>query len=195
MIDWSTVTPALVELFTRLAFPSRPDRFKAQVDGRVQRYTDTDSKTDLVLKLRHVSDIGEDETEQREVTGKTVYAQLGNRRVIIEVRIETYKNTDDNWAWSTVERIRTRLRRPSSHEALRSINFALVETGPSIALPMNVKGAEWSAAMMELTFGTRFEDIETTPFNWIERVDLTSHIKDTDGQELPVPPNFNELIP
>lgn len=190
MIDWSVANPALIELFSRLAFDTRPAKFKPQIEGRTQRYTHPDAKTDLVLKLRSVGDIGEDETDQVDVGGQSHFAQLGNRRVIMEVRVETYKNTDANWAFTTIERIRTRLSRPSSHEALEVINFALVEVGPSVSLPMNVKGADWSAASFDVTFGTRFIDVETEPFNWIERVTITSHVQDPGGQELPAPPNF-----
>ena len=168
MIDWGTASPALVTLFTRLAFDVTPVNFGAQWQARTQRFTDASAKTDLILAVRSIQDIGEDETDQVETTIKgqpaTVYAQLGNRRVILEVRVESYKATDSHWAWTTIERIRTRLRRPSSHAALEAINWALVDTGPSIALPMNVRGAEWSAAAFDVTFGTRFEDVETTAF-------------------------------
>lgn len=201
MIDWSVASPALVSLFTRLAFDVVPTQFEAQWQARTQRYTNQASKTDLILAVRSIQDIGEDETEQVETTIKgqpaTVYAQLGNRRVILEVRVESYKATDANWAWSTIERIRTRLRRPSSHEALEAINWALVSTGPAVALPMNVRGAEWSAASFDVTFGTRFEDVETTAFEWFERIRLTSKAKDVDGQLLPDPAlNYTDkLIP
>lgn len=195
MIDWSVANPALVALFTRLAFDKAPDKFRAQVDGRAQRYTDTESKTDLVLKLRHISPIGVDETEKVEVGSGLHYAQSGNRRVIIEVRVETYKNNDANWAWTTIERLRTRIQRPSSHQALADINFAFVEAGPSVGFPQTVNGAEWSVAAMDITFGTRFIDVETIPFGWFERIAITSHIEDVDGQELPDPAmNFTQKL-
>lgn len=197
MIDWVAANQGLVALFTRLAFDAPPVKFKAQIEGRTQRYTDGETKTDLVLSLRSVGPIGEDETDQVDADGEPLeegdtphFAQLGNRRVIIECRIETYKNTDANWAFATIERIRTRLNRPSSHAALEAFNFALVDTGPAVALPMQVKGANWSAAAMECTFGTRFMDVERETFNWIARVDITSRVQDTGGQELPAPPNF-----
>jgi hypothetical protein len=200
MIDWSVASPALVALFTRLAFDTTPVGFTGQWQARTQKYTNESAKTDLILAVRSIQDIGVDETDQVETTIKgqpaTVYSQLGNRRVILEVRVESYKATDSHWCWATIERIRTRLRRPSSHQALEAINWALVDTGPSVALPMNVRGAEWSAASMDVVFGTRFEDVETTAFEWFERIALTSHVKDTDGTELPVPPNYtNKLVP
>lgn len=200
MIDWETASPALIKLFTRLAFDVTPVNFGAQWQARTQKYTSEAARTDLILAVRSIQDIGEDETEQVETTIKgqpaTVYAQLGNRRVILEVRVESYKASDSHWAWTTIERIRTRLRRPSSHQLLEVMNWALVDTGPSVALPMNVRGAEWSAATMDVTLGTRFIDVETAPFEWIERIELTSHVKDTDGTELPVPPNYiNKTLP
>jgi hypothetical protein len=184
MIDWGTASPALVKLFTRLAFDVTPTRFEAQWQARTQRYTNAEAKTDLILMVRSIQDIGEDETEQVQVGSDIRQAQSGNRRVILECRVESYKATDSHWCWSTVERIRTRLRRPSSHQALEDINWALVDTGPAIALPMHV------------TFGTRFLDVDMSAFDWIERIELTSHISGTDGNELPVPPNYtNKLIP
>ena len=196
MIDWVTASPALVKLFTRLAFDAPPSKFEAQWQARTQKYTNPEAKTDLVLMVRSIQDIGEDETEQVQVGDDIRQAQSGNRRVIIEVRVESYNAKDTHWCWATIERIRTRLRRPSSHQALEDINWALVDTGPSIALPMHVRGAEWSAATMDVTFGTRFLDVDPSAFDWIERIELTSHISGTDGVELPVPPNYNnKLIP
>lgn len=196
MIDWTVASPALIDLFTRLAFDVRPTNFKGQWQARTQRYTDQASKTDLILMVRSIQDIGEDETVQVAVGQDVRQAQMGNRRVIIECRIESYKASDTHWCWSTIERIRTRLRRPSSHQALEAINWALVDTGPAIALPMHVRGAEWSAATMDVTFGTRFIDIDASPFDWIERIELTSHVSGNDGTELPQPPNYtNQLIP
>jgi hypothetical protein len=196
MIDWGTASPALVKLFTRLAFDVTPVRFEAQWQARTQKYTNSEAKTDLILMVRSIQDIGEDETEQVTVQNDVRQAQSGNRRVILEVRVESYKANDTHWCWATIERIRTRLRRPSSHQALEAINWALVDTGPSVALPMNVRGAEWSAATMDVTFGTRFLDVDMSAFDWIERIELTSHISGVDGIELPQPPNYtSKLIP
>lgn len=196
MIDWSVASPALVKLFTRLAFDVTPVKFSAQWQARTQKYTDPTAKTDLILMVRTIQGIGTDETVDEVVGSDVRQAQLGNRRVILECRVESYKATDSHWCWSTIERIRTRLSRPSSHQALEGINWALVDTGPAIALPMNVRGAEWSAATMDVTFGTRFLDVDMSDFDWIERIELTSHVSGTNGIELPVPPNYtNKLIP
>lgn len=196
MIEWQTASPALLKLFTRLAYDNPPKGFAAQWGDRTQRYTDSTTRTDLRLTVRSIEAIGVDETSQVTVNGEQHYAQLGDRIINIECRVETYRNMDPHWAWSTIERIRSRIRRPSSLELLRDINWALIRIGPTVQLPMHVRGAEWSAASFEVAFGARFLDVEPEAFDWIERIEITSHFKDTGGDELPVPPNVTqELIP
>lgn len=191
MIDWSEASPALVRLFTELAFDTTPTKVKAQWFGRTQSYTSHSVKTNLIMQVRSIQDIGEDETRyvERDLLGvpATVAAQVGNRRIIIQLKVESYENSDALWAWSTIGRLCTRLGRPSSQEALAAINFTRTATGPAVNAPTPREQHEWSAAAVDITFGARFEDAEGVAANWIERVEIQSQLSGTDGELLPDP--------
>jgi len=198
MIDWAQAAPGLEQLFASLAFGTLPAGFKASWEGRPQGFIKTPESTSLELKVRSIQDIGEDETRKiiTKVNGvdTDVYAQLGNRRVILSVKVESYRNTNALWCFSTIERIRTRLRRPSSLAALDAINFALVNTGPSVPVPTARANREWSVASMDVTFGTRFEDAENAAFGWISTVIVTPQAQGTDGATLPDAINKEQTI-
>lgn len=193
MIDWSTVGPGLITLFSNLAFDVKPHNFDGRWQCRPQKYIPSSAKTDLLLKLRSIEGIGEDETRYVETAldgtalGNVYEAQLGDRRVVLEVRIESYQNTDPLWAWSTIERIRARIRRRSSIADLLALNFAFVNIGPSIEVPTPRDGQEWSVVLAEITFVTRFEDRQTEPAQWIGKLEVTTQFEDTDGTLLPSP--------
>lgn len=194
MIDWSTVGPGLITLLSKLAFDVKPVNFDGRWFGRPQKFVPSSSKTDLLLKLRSIDDFGgEDETRLVEEDldgndlGDVYEAQLGDRRVVLEVKIETYQNTDPLWAWSTIERIRTRIRRRSSIADLLALNFALVDVGPSIPVPTPRRDLEWSVVLAEFTFVTRFEDRQTDPAEWIDKIEVTTEFESTDGTQLPSP--------
>ncbi len=195
MIPWETIGDELLKLIESLAFSPQPQDFKGRWWGRAQRATSTKVKTDLFLQVRSIQNIGEDETRQTIVDGVAYNSQHGNRRLILEIRVESHQNSNALWSWTTIERIRTRLRRPTSIARLSALNLAFVTMGPSIGLPTPRDDHEWSAASLELTLGYRFEDIDMTDkFNWIEKIELTSRVQDVTGAQLPTPPNGTTTV-
>jgi len=189
VLDWSTISPALIGLFSGLAFELQSPAFSAEWAGRSKSYTHPAVKTDLILKVRSIQDVGEDETRIVEVdiggTPTDVPAQIGNRRIILEVRVESQESTDSLWAWQTVERIRTRLRRQSSLDALDALNFAIVRTGAAVSVPTTKDRRSWSVASMDITFAARFQDAEAEAANWIQSVEITSAAKDEADDPVP----------
>jgi hypothetical protein len=193
MIDWSTVGPGLITLFSKLAFDVKPVNFDARWQGRPQKYVGNSAKTDLLFRVRSIVGIGEDETRLVETNpdgtalGNVHEAQLGDRLVTLEVRVESYKNTDQLWAWSTIERIRARIRRRSSIADLLALNFSFVDVGPAIEVPTPRDDHEWSVVLAEFTFVTRFEDLQTTPAEWIQSMEVETQFEGEDGAQLPSP--------
>lgn len=202
MINWSEASPVLVDLFSRLAFDSLTPEFRARWGGRSQTVTHMGAKTDVLLRVRRIDPVGEDETRYCEEPSDPqdpdsepilVPYQVGNRRLTLEVRVEALENTDELWAWSTVERMRTRLSRPSSLAILESVNMALIRTQGATPLPMVRDRHEKSVAVMEVVLGARFSDRDA-PINWIERIELSSKVQDADGSLLPTPPNVADAV-
>lgn len=198
MLDWATINPAIEGLFASLAFPNRTPEFMAQWDGRGQKFTHSGTQTNIALKIASIAEVGEDETRivtiDIEGTPTQVYAQLGNRRIVLNIRVESHNNTDTTWAWQTVEKIRTRLRRPASLEALSALNMGLISTGPSVAVPVTRDGREWSIASLDVNLSARFCDPEDVSYGWIESVRLTSRVEDETGVVMGEPPNGTVLI-
>lgn len=200
MIDWKTVGPGLIKLFSALAFDTKPTQFEGRWVGRPQKYIPSGAKTDLLLKLRSIDNIGEDENRLVETDlngqplGNVYEAILGDRRVVLEVRIETYQNTDEMWAWTTIERIRARIRRRKNIAELLALNFSLVDVGPSIEVPVSRANHEWSVVVAEFTFVTRFEDRDTEPAQWIGKLEVLTEFEDTSGAQLPSPALNDTLV-
>lgn len=192
MLAWEDINPALLDLVSRLAFPGK--QFTAQISGRSNKATSPTIQTEIFLRVRSITPIGAEETRKVRIDGADHFAQYGQRRVIYELRVESLKNTDAAWAWSAMERIRTRLWRPSSLEVLAGLNMALLDTGTALDLPSVRDRREWSIAAMDVTFGAAFLDIEDAPYNWIQRVEITSQVSDVDAILLPSPPNYTDLI-
>src|SRR5690606_33098009 len=108
---------------------------------------------ELILRSRSEASTGDDERRSVEIGGPRREVLVGQRRIILEVRVEVLKHQEDadNWAWSTAGLIRTRLERQSSVEALRAISMAAIEIGPSTDISYTYQDREVSAAMFELT--------------------------------------------
>jgi hypothetical protein len=175
VINWSEVSPALVSLFSDLAFPGINPAFLAQWHNRSREQVSDKTATAVLLRVTNTKEVGEDETRYEDGDGVLLPTQVGQRLVTLEIRVESYENTDTHWAWATVERIRSRLRRPSSLERLRLVNCALVRTGPALGLPEPRDGHMTSIAVMDVVLTAAFADPDEAA-GWIERIELTSHL-------------------
>jgi hypothetical protein len=157
--------------------------------------THSSTQTDVVLSIRSIASVGQDEhflvTVPINGEDTLVPALAGERRVTLSVRVESHNNTDTTWAWQTIERIRTRLGRQSSLDALEAINLALIDAGPAVPVPVVRDRREWSVASMDVALAAAFTDVETdAPFDWIQSVELTASVADIAGTVLP--PSINQ---
>lgn len=205
MINWSEASPVLQQLFSELAFEALTPPFRAHWGARSQTMTHPQAQADVLLRIRRIDPVGEDETRYVEETpeptpenpdpeSQLIPYQMGNRRITLEVRVESHQQTDEMWAWSTIERMRTRLSRPSSLQKLLGINMALVRTQGAVPLPMVRDKRHISVAVMEVVLSARFADADV-PVDWIEHIEITSKLKDADDSELPSPPNGTAMVP
>jgi len=206
MISWNQIRPVLIDVFTKIA----PDLNLGAVSFKAtwregQRGAIHDKQLCAVLlKVTSVVGIGEDETRRdfvaadstdpadQEYLGMLREVQTGQRKFNLQVEVHVPEQTDDSWAFNVTERIRTRIRRPSIIAQLSAVEVAFIRMTEAKKVTYKDNGRMISAAVLNVSFGTVANDIDPTPGGWIEFVELTGHLQDTSGVELPAPPNWDQ---
>jgi hypothetical protein len=152
-------------------------------------------KRTLAMRVLSVKGFGPDEERQSydASTNKLATMVTGQRKIRLQLECDSADNSDTGWAWATIERIRTRLHRTSSHEALRALDASLFAVGQGIEANFRQGGRIYNRVLLEVSLGAVVNDIEIDQTGWIQYVVLTSHVNDADGTELPVPPNVTNL--
>lgn len=209
MIDWSTVNVAVKELCARLALEDEEEAFsfKAEDKNRPRHLMSKTHKAALTTEVISIVAFGRDEERSERVpddatgadapwAGKVRRVVVGDRKVTYQLAYDAITNTDKTWAWAAIERIRTRLRRESSIAELEAADISINEIGPAQKADFRFERRMVSKVLFTLVLNVHAEDVEQLPGGIIEHVETTSHVRDADGVELPVPPNFtNEMIP
>lgn len=203
-MHWSTICPALINLFTTLALPDGtdpPDGWSAKWKERnhANDFHHPEVKYSLYLKVTNVSGVGEDERryamapldpedeESEEDLFETIY---GNRRFTLQVQAHVLEHEDDIWAMQVLEQIRTRLARSSSHNALLAVNVALREVRPAVKATVTHDKRRVSVGVLDVMLGARVSDTDPIPVGWIEHLNLESKFNSGDPESpLPSPPN------
>lgn len=195
MLDWSQISPALKALFSDLAFAGVSPPFEAQWRDRQRNFTHQGTQTDLLLEVTNIRMPPGEDDRLFEMVGAGDSAILaeklkGDRLITLNVRVESMDQSDALWAWATIERIRTRLDRLTSHARLRTVGLAFVRTMAATALPAPRDRRILSIASMDVLLCAAFEDTDLSgALSWIERVEITGKASGEDGQEMPSPPN------
>ncbi len=206
MIPWTTLYPALLRLFGRLA--SNDDQsFEAEDRDRPRKIMSDAHRFTLTVRLLSVIGLGEDEERFDLIPGNATGADrkyagqlrpniTGQRKLVLQLECDSIENTDSGWAWTMIERVRTRMRRRTSIEALDAVEAALIRVGQGVQANFRHEGRMHSRVLLDIELGCVVNDQDPIPTGWIERVEVTGHLQDVDGTELPHPPNpTNQLIP
>lgn len=196
MLPWSSIAPELKSLFSDLAFSGVPglrQPFSAQWHDEQRSFTNVQVKTDLLLRVTSVRQpAGEDSrTFEMDTTpsGERLIEVLqGDRYITLNVHVESLDHSPELWAWMTIERIRTRLDRTTTHQRLRAINLGLVRVLTATALPKPRDGRAVSLATMDVLLVAGFRDVDTTgALSWIERIEV-SGVANAGAGSAQVPP-------
>lgn len=199
MIDWATWQPAMRALITELANGTGPDITSAWSEEK-QPFTDPATGVKLELRVNRISGLGRDERRLtfNEDTNTLTEEIHGQRTMSLDVRFISQEATNDLWAFTFSERVRTRLRRDASIEALLAVNTAIIDIGDTVNLSDANDGHIETIAAFELRLGLGFQDNNPFPVGegWIDAITYDSKVQDVDGVELPVPPNVTgHLVP
>lgn len=191
MIDWNAIEPALVDVLTSIATaqPETPaPAWRAEWADRPRDLIHPDVGFALVLRVTSVTPIHEDEDRYDEDGTET---QCGQRRIILNVQVESSENLSTESALNTLERIRTRIRRRSSLAKLAAVDVALIEVGATQNVSARYDGRIWSIGSLDITLCAAVNDTDPVPAGFIQRVVVTTDVQGTltqlDHVELPPP--------
>jgi hypothetical protein len=133
------------------------------------------------LKIRTFRNAGQD--EDRNVYTATpapgrVQSRSGSRRLTVQVKVESFRQSGGNTAQALASQIRTRLGRASVVAALKAARIAIADVGPALTADFVVDDRQKSAAIMELLVWAAENDRDTTEGagNWIETARATNEV-------------------
>jgi hypothetical protein len=131
MIDFAVINPALVELFANLA------DMQVNYTDKQREFTDPVQQARILLRWRQSESIGTDERRVEHIPvgvpdPPIVMKSVGNRRVGLDVRIESFRHDDDKFAFNRVEKIRTGLQFLSSLYLLRELNISIIRKSQTL---------------------------------------------------------------
>jgi hypothetical protein len=205
MIDWETLNPAVKALIERLAVDRRlPAALEAEEADRSRKAMSVARKQTLTVQVLNIVGLGDDEERRENVAadatgadapwaGKLRTRIVGHRKVTYRLVCDALENSDREWAWATIERIRTRLRRSTSIDTLARVDASLNSVGASLEANFVKGGRVHNRVLLDFALNVRVNDVDEAPTGWIEHVVLSSEIEDVDGVDLPVPPNVTDL--
>lgn len=126
--------------------------------------------------------------------GEEIERSVGGPRVLtLSLKLDGYDQRLPNGVFFAMSSIATEMRGAVSLAELRELGFALVSIDGPRNVPRLEAGRTYPRAVLDVRLGyTRVENIE--PTTWIETVEVTSHMRDVDGDELETPPNGTTTI-
>lgn len=131
---------------------------------------DTDHQ--ITWDVKAMQSIGEDNFIRKfdQLLDKNVVTQVGHRKFVLSVKVESF---DPAWdAFEALERLRTRIIRPSSRARLLEKGMTVSSAEATSPLPTTYDQRMISAASLDIHMLLRFADVDATDDgNWIETVE------------------------
>lgn len=196
---WNTITPVLRDVITSLALNTPDTTFKATYRDMQKPIVSPTAKLAIELTIPTSRDTT---THERETTTPGPVQVLtstmhGIREFTLNVRVKSYELDFNRWAMIVAERIRTRINRRSIQDQLLAVNVGYYNAGVIRELSAKQDGHALSVVDLDLFMRVGFEDTPETDLNWIETIELTSHVTSEGGIEYEQPAgNFtNEIMP
>jgi len=199
--NWSDIRPGLVELFTELAqnpagvqAPNWNAAWQDAGDQKAAPVTGPLRGIKLSMRITTVAGIGRDEIRY-EAAGQDLQETIyGLRRVTLNLQCEATHISDNQWALSVLERIRTRMARRRVFRRLCDLNVGVIEILPARDISSRSRQHTLSRSSMDLLLTMVANDRDPVVTGVIATVVITSKLQDVDGQLLPTPPNYTDTI-
>jgi hypothetical protein len=174
---WSGTSAALIALFTDLSKDlGQPTAgYSAEWREAAQKEQHVAQGFKLQLKVTSVRGVGQDETRRRwdaQTQTSSTY-QYCLRSFTLQVRAKATQLIDGRNPMAVLERVRTRIHRPSSQDALAAVSCALVGCGPATDLSAGFDDRVRPEAVMDVVLQGAFTDADPVYPGWIEFVEVT----------------------
>lgn len=177
-MEWLTIRPALLKLFCTLSGLQTEWRDKSR------NLADPKKQAVCLLHVRQTQTLGVDDVRHTydaagDATGTGItYSLNGLRRVMLDVRVESYRHDDDRFAFNAMDLIQTGLSFPSAKAALRAIDMSVKFRGNVIDFPtsslterLEFDDRVTSVAQLDLQLNAISCVGDPTKDTWIETVD------------------------
>jgi hypothetical protein len=112
----------------------------------------------------------------------------GLRIFTVHVYVESFSQRPEDFAVKHLERLRGALRFPRLMKMIREVGLALVDVSPTVVSDYAVDERVISRASFDVRFNAAFnliDEADQEAGDYIERIELTSHVENVDGSELP----------
>lgn len=117
-----------------------------------------------------------------------VHAVGGPRVLTLSLKLDGYDQRLPEGVFFRLSSVAALIKGEDSIRALRALGFALVDVeGPS-NVPRVDADRVFPRAVLDVFLGYTRVEYEA-PGTWIETVKIATHLADSDGEELPSPPN------
>jgi hypothetical protein len=137
VIDFEALNPPLLSLLGRLAVGAN---FTVEHAGRSRKIVSPVHKRSVSVEQLGITGGDQDEERREKIpddatgadakwAGKARSTVVGDRVVTYQIGCDALENTDAGWAWTTIERLRTRLRRQSTIAELEELDASLNHIG------------------------------------------------------------------
>jgi hypothetical protein len=181
-VPWAQVSPVLISIFSQVAV----DAALAQATGWKPEFENRDRTMiapgigfALTLKIAAIVGYGNDEIrlEYAPSTNDIIQNICGLRKMTVQVKVECEQNTDDLWAFSVIERVRTRLNAEEITTQLLAVNLAIIDIldGRDVSFKGN-DGRMVSAAVLPVVFSIAVNDTGMPHKGWIQKIQLSSQL-------------------
>lgn len=191
MLDFAAIDTAL-EAWVRTLIGTDPSGTQVPVREASKPQKMTPHGVECIYEVTTVRRVGRDWTTYAEDVALAdgedfVPEQHGLRQLVVSIAVES-TNASPGWsARHFLDRVRLRLRRPSSLEALRAAELSLVrEDAITDDVRATVGERRLSKAVLDLTLSAYESEVDSAgATSWIEKGVLTTQIKRADGTLTP----------
>lgn len=175
MLDWTTIREGVRELVSDLA--GIEATWLYQPDVYVPSPTDALARLSIVA----LEGVARDEVRIAEPDdGELPVAVQGLRMWTLSVRVESTDEADDRAAVVYTDRLRSKLRLPSTREALAALDTSLVAVAGDSTSPTTYDQRARVAHVLDVRLLTSCA-IDDTPIDWIGSVEVAAAPPDISG--------------
>jgi hypothetical protein len=198
-VIWDTLAPVLRDVVQGLCLNTPDATFKATYRDMQKPFVSPTAKLAVELTIPSSRAITTHErlTQTAGPVIELTSTLHGIREFTLNVQAKSYELSFNRWAHVVLERVRTRINRRSVRDTLLAANVACYDVGAIREMQMKQDGHALSVCSLDLFMRAGFEDEPEAGLDWIETIELTSHVSDEGGTEYEQPAgNFtNEIMP